>query len=163
MNLDDLKGVGCTNSLPARLLQYAASAAAACALLTIPPAAAQQPQPRPYELTAESVRQFATGLQTAVKANNPQQVANFVLFPLRVNSGPGRFYFVSREDFASEYFKLFDAIVKAAILKQDMGSLEQSAGDIAIGDGMLTVAGVCQDRRCATASPKVTTVDLRRP
>ena len=138
------------------------STSMACLLLAGVPTAAQ-PQPRPYELTAESVRQFATGLQTAVKANNPQQVANFMQFPLRVNTGPGRFHFVSREDFASEYFKLFDATVKAAILKQDMSSLEQSAGDIAIGDGMLTVAGVCQDRRCATASPKVTTVDLRRP
>ncbi len=132
-------------------------------LLASLPAAAQQQQPRPYELPAESVRQFAASLQLAVKANNPQLLASLVQFPLRVNTGPGKFYFVRREDFVSEYYKIFDVTVKAAILKQDMGSLEQSAGDIAIGDGMLTVAGVCHDRHCATVSPKVTTVDLRSP
>lgn len=120
-------------------------------------------QPRPYHLPPEEVRLFATGLQEALKANNPQQVERFVLFPLRVNTGPGKFYIVSRDDFGSEYYKIFNPVVRAAILKQDMNALEQSAGDIAIGDGMVTVAGVCQDRRCAAVSPKVTTMELRPP
>lgn len=134
----------------------------ACLLLLAGQVALAQPV-RPYAMPRTTVQSFATGLQAAVKANNPEQVARHVLFPLRVNTGPGRFHFVKREDFVAEYYRIFDPVVKAAILKQDLEGLEQSAGDIALGDGMVTVAGVCADRACSAVAPKVTTVDIRPP
>ena len=143
-------------------LRVVAILSQACLLAAALPAMGQQ-APRPYKLPGEEVRRFATALQAAVKADNPELVAGFVLFPLRVNTSPGKFHFVRRDDFVAEYYKIFDVAVKSAILKQDMEALEQSAGDIAIGDGMVTAAGVCPDRQCATMSLKVTAMDIRRP
>jgi len=120
-------------------------------------------QPRPYAMPGDEVSRFVTGFRAAIAANDLERVAGHVGFPLRVNTGAGRFHFVGRADFISEYFRIFSPKLRAAILKQDIDGLEQSAGDIAIGDGMVTVAGVCRDRQCATVTPKVTTVDLREP
>ena len=120
-------------------------------------------QPRPYQLPREDVHRFAIGLQAAVNAGNLQQVADHIQFPLRVNTARGNFYFVRREDFPADYAKIFTAELRAAIRKQDMSALEQSAGDISIGDGMVTATGVCSDRGCATLAPRVTTIDVRTP
>ena len=53
----------------------------------------------------------------------------------------------------------FADVLRAAV---NANSPEKVAGDIAIGDGMVTAAGVCQERQCATMSLSVTTVDIRR-
>ena len=34
---------------------------------------------------------------------------------------------------------------------------------VLVMNAMVTVAGACRDRQCATVTPKVTTVDLREP
>jgi hypothetical protein len=135
----------------------------AIASLLITASGTARPQPRPYQVTKEELHRFAAGLRAAVEAGDPHLVAGHRQFPLRVNTTQGGFYFIKREDFVSEYDKIFSPRLRAAILKQDMSALEQSAGDISIGDGMVTAAGVCGDRGCAAITPRVTTIDVRGP
>jgi len=134
---------------------------AAVSLFALP--ATPQQSRLPYMVEPDELARFATGLRAAVEAQSAARVARFVRFPLRVNQAGRQPRFLGADDFLGEYSRVFTPRLRAALLKQDLTQLEQSVGDVALADGMLTVTGVCPDQRCATIAPRITTVDLHEP
>jgi len=126
------------------------------------PAASQQGR-NPFMVDPEELARFANGLRSAVEAQEPGGVARFIRFPLRVNQVGREARFLRAEEFVSEYGRIFTPRLRTALLRQDLTRLEQSVGDVALADGMLTVTGVCTDSRCGTIAPSITTVDLHEP
>jgi len=126
------------------------------------PAASQQGR-QPFMVEPDELARFAQGLRAAVEAQDPARVARFIRFPLRVNQAGRQARFLRADEFLGDYGRIFTPRLRTALLRQDLTHLEQSVGDVALADGMLTVAGVCPDQRCATIAPRVTTVDLHEP
>lgn len=112
-------------------------------------------------VSSEELREFAERFRSAIEAGNWQKVESLIMFPLRVNTGPGKFYFVSRGEFISEYGKVFNPGVRAAILGHDAASLEKSWRLTGADVNVVSVAAVCTYHRCSKPVLKVVTVDLR--
>jgi len=130
------------------------------AALHVTSPAASQPGRLPFMVDPDELARFANELRSAVEAQEPHRVARFIRFPLRVNQAGREVRFLYADEFVSEYGRIFTPRLRTALLRQDLTHLEQSVGDVALADGMLTVAGVCTDNPCATIAPSVTTVDL---
>ena len=92
------------------------------------------------ENAAEFETSFA-GLQTAVAANNRSKVADFILYPLRVNGwrdelkGKGTYQFETRQDLLDHYDEIFTPQVKTAIIQQKTGNLFVNWQGVMVGNG----------------------------
>ena len=92
------------------------------------------------ENAAKNEKSFA-GLQTAVAANNRSKVADFILYPLRVNGwrdelkGKGTYQFETRQDLLDHYDEIFTPQVKTAIIQQKTGNLFVNWQGVMVGKG----------------------------
>ena len=80
-------------------------------------------------------------LQAAVAANNRNKVADFILYPLRVNGwrdelkGKGTYQFETRQDLLDHYDEIFTPQVKTAIIQQKTGNLFVNWQGVMVGKG----------------------------
>jgi len=116
----------------------------------------------PADFTPEELAGFVTSLKGAVAS--PSAVEGYILFPLKVTTGPGTFHFVTRAQFVADYYKVFTPRVKALILNQDVAALQRSGLGVAIGDGVVWIESTCGSsgrQACAKGTLRIVSVDLR--
>jgi hypothetical protein len=110
--------------------------------------------------TTDELTHFATVLQAAVRRNDPEQVAKYVSFPLRINNASGQSRTLTRAKFRVQYGKVFTPDVKAAVMRQDTDSLHQSWRGTMFGNGVVWASGVCEDKACTSRKLLVTAINL---
>lgn len=110
----------------APLAAQTTSAAAVCESSTID---ARKPE---YVMGAKT---FLSTLQTALRADKPQLVANAVRFPLRVNVNRKSSYVASRQVFLTRFGQLFPSQMRQAVLSQRSTCLFGNDQGVMIGDG----------------------------
>ncbi len=148
---------------PSSVLPLARALLVATALSAAQLVHAQAPGLGLNGVTQEELARFATTLRSAIESGKWQQVEAHIAFPLRVNTGPGRFRLVNRVDFVSEYGQLFGPQTRAAILARDAGGLQELWRGANAGSSPVTVSGVCMSQRCSTVVPKIVAVTPGEP
>ena len=108
----------------------------------------------------EELERFATSFRSAIESGQWHQVENLIHFPLRVNTGPRQFRLVSKAEFISEYNRVFSPSVRAAILAQDLGSLQRQWRAISSAGSIVSVEGICPWGNCKQPLLRVTAVNL---
>ncbi|NMC31744.1 MAG: hypothetical protein GYA36_04680 [Veillonellaceae bacterium] len=92
----------------------------------------------------ENAAEFETAfaeLQKAVAANDRSRVADFVLYPLRVNGwwdelkGKGTFMFATKPEFLDNYDDIMTPQVRAAIVQQKVANLFVNWQGVMVGNG----------------------------
>jgi len=117
-------------------------------------------EPGPDGLLTQELKAFVVTLQSAVKSDSPEKVAPLIQFPLRVNEAPSKSHSVTASHFSAEYEKIFTPAVKAAVLEQKQNDIFRNANGAMLGNGEVWISGVCRDKDCQIAPPKVTTINL---
>lgn len=122
------------------------------------PAAAPEPAGA-SGFTPVEIRDFATRLQQAVRADDAAQVATLVAFPLRINRPGSRPRQIGRGEFLRRYAEIFTPQLRRALLAQDPGALFENWQGVMFGDGEAWAAGVCAARRCTRGKLRLTVVN----
>jgi hypothetical protein len=102
------------------------------------------------------VANFLASLQDAIRAENPNQVAVLVKFPLRVghpskpSARPLRAVKVrNAAELVRRYSEIFTPEVRAAVLAQSPDTLFRNWQGAMVGNGELWFTGVCLDSTCS--------------
>ena len=117
-------------------------------------------EPGPDGLLTEELQAFVVTLQKAVQDDSPEKVAPLIQFPLRVNDAPGQSHSVTARRFTAEYRQIFTPDVKAAILRQEPDEIFRNSKGAMLGNGEVWISGVCLDKDCQVAPPKVTAINI---
>ena len=111
-------------------------------------------------LTEDEITGFLGALQAAVRSGKPAEVADLVVFPLRVNTPPKTGFVKTRSEFVRRYAEIFTPAVRAAILRQRPTELFRNWQGLMIGNGEIWFRGVCPDAGCSTHRVGVITVNV---
>lgn len=91
----------------------------------------------------ETVSAVLRAIQDAVRAHEPERVAEFVEFPLRVNSDGGHRMVPDAATFVLEYPDVFPERIRAALMAQRVDELFANSHGVMVGDGEIWFAALC--------------------
>jgi hypothetical protein len=113
------------------------------------------------------VANFLASLQDAIRAENPNQVAVLVKFPLRVghpskpSARPLRAVKVrNAAELVRRYSEIFTPEVRAAVLAQSPDTLFRNWQGAMVGNGKLWFTGVCLDSTCSRHPVRVISINV---
>ncbi|MGQ3479928.1 hypothetical protein [Paenibacillus sp. TY11] len=87
-------------------------------------------------------------LQKAVADNDKEKVANYILYPLRVNDSEKSLTIPNKEDFIAKYDQIFTDAIREALVNQKTDDLFVNYQGVMVGSGELWL-------RRATNNPKL--------
>jgi len=114
--------------------------------------AASNPSQNPFEVAGiQDPKAFLNtfkALQKAVADNDKEKVANYILYPLRVNDSEKSLTIPNKKDFMAKYDQIFTDAIREALVNQKTDDLFVNYQGVMVGSGELWL-------RRATDNPKL--------
>ncbi|SIQ17588.1 hypothetical protein SAMN05880582_1011006 [Rhizobium sp. RU20A] len=151
---------------PARRRSASWLAIGLAAVLLLPPVTAEAGSQEDVEARIEAMHgnmddfwQTFDGLRESARGHDAESIAAFAEYPLTVNANGETYDIQSARDFVDN----FDAIVTQdtldAITGVDIGDLLVNGDGVAIGDGTVWLAAICDNSDCSATHWAITAIN----